>query len=89
MDAHVSGTLTKAGEKAKETSESVTHNFNKPGTYVVFSGVKKASGYGKAKTCNSSGTGWSKEGHGKAHSWGREPRPRSVRRWDRSIEGFP
>ncbi|MFJ2731224.1 hypothetical protein [Streptomyces sp. NPDC087317] len=44
MDAHASGTLSKAGEK--------------PGTYVVFSGVKKASGYYKAKTCNS-----------KAHSW--------------------
>lgn len=69
MDAHVSGTLSKAGEKTKETSESVTYNFNKPGTYVVFSGVKKASGYYKAKTCNSHGTGWGNVGYGKAHSW--------------------
>ncbi|MEU1185162.1 hypothetical protein ABZ464_47670 [Streptomyces sp. NPDC005820] len=69
MDAHVSGTLTKAGEKTKETSESVTYNFNKPGAYVVFSGVKKASGYYKAKTCNARGTGWTKVGYGKAHSW--------------------
>ncbi|GED84962.1 hypothetical protein [Streptomyces sp. 6-11-2] len=69
MDAHVSGTLTKAGEKTKETSESVTFNFNKPGTYVVFSGVKKASGYYKAKTCNSNGTDWTKVGYGKARSW--------------------
>ena len=69
MDAHVSGTLTKAGEKTSERSESVTYNFNKPGTYVVFSGVKKASGYYKAKTCNSNGTGFTKTGYGKARSW--------------------
>jgi hypothetical protein len=69
MDAHVSGTLTKAGEKTKERSESVTYNFNKPGVYVVFSGVKKASGYYKAKTCNSNGTGFTKTGYGKARSW--------------------
>ncbi|MFJ9121060.1 hypothetical protein ACIRJO_36715 [Streptomyces sp. NPDC102394] len=69
MDAHVDGTLTKAGEKTTERSESVTYNFNKPGTYVVFSGVKKAQGYYKAKTCNSHGTGWYNVGYGKAHSW--------------------
>jgi hypothetical protein len=69
MDAHVSGTLSKAGEKTKETSESVQYNFNKPGTYVVFSGVKKASGYYTAKTCTSNGTGWTKKGYGKARSW--------------------
>ncbi|MFJ2826323.1 hypothetical protein ACIPC1_01700 [Streptomyces sp. NPDC087263] len=69
MDAQVSGTLTKAGEKTKEKSESVTYNFNKSGVYVVFSGVKKASGYYTAKTCNSSGTGWTKSGSGKARSW--------------------
>ncbi|MEV5435544.1 hypothetical protein AB0K80_05850 [Streptomyces sp. NPDC052682] len=69
MDANVSGTLTRAGEKTKETSESVTVNFNKPGTYVVFAGVKKASGYYKAKTCNSNGTGWTRKGYGKARSW--------------------
>ncbi|WP_155060807.1 hypothetical protein [Streptomyces blattellae] len=69
MDAHVSGTLTKSGEKTKETSESVTHNFNKSGTYVVFNGVKKASGYYTAKTCNTNGTGWTREGYGKARSW--------------------
>ncbi|MCS0603475.1 hypothetical protein NX794_19970 [Streptomyces sp. LP11] len=69
MDAHVSGTLSKAGEKTKERSESVTYNFNKPGTYVVFSGVKKASGYYKAKTCNSRGTGFGNVGYGKSHSW--------------------
>ncbi|MFD4409206.1 hypothetical protein ACFVXW_31115 [Streptomyces sp. NPDC058251] len=69
MDAHVSGTLTKAGEKTKETSEAVQFNFNSPGDYVVFSGVKKASGYYTAKTCNSNGTGWTKTGYGKARSW--------------------
>lgn len=69
MDAHVEGTLTKAGEKTKESSESVTYNFNKPGTYVVFTGVKKAQGYYKAKTCNSQGTGWHNVGYGKGHSW--------------------
>ena len=69
MDAHVEGTLTHAGEKTKESSESVTYNFNKPGSYVVFTGVKKASGYYKAKTCNAHGTGWYKVGYGKAHSW--------------------
>ncbi|WP_371547742.1 hypothetical protein OG266_20800 [Streptomyces sp. NBC_00554] len=69
MDAHVSGTLTKAGEKTKETSESVEFNFNKSGTYVVFSGVKKASGYWEAKTCNGSGTGYGKKAYGKARSW--------------------
>ncbi|MEO3976549.1 hypothetical protein [Streptomyces sp. CAU 1734] len=69
LDAHVSGTLAKAGEKTKARSESVTVNFNKPGTYVVFSGVKRASGYYAAKTCNARGTGWGKTGHGKARSW--------------------
>ncbi|MGW6202464.1 hypothetical protein ACWF9B_02245 [Streptomyces sp. NPDC055089] len=69
MDAHVSGTLSKAGEKTKEKSESVTYNFNKPGVYVVFSGVKKASGYYTAKTCNTRGTGFGKTGYGKARSW--------------------
>lgn len=69
MDAHVSGTLSKAGEKTKEKSESVTFNFNKPGVYVVFSGVKKASGYYTAKTCNGNGTGFGHKGYGKARSW--------------------
>ncbi len=69
MDAHVSGTLSEAGEKTKEKSESVTYNFNKPGVYVVFSGVKKASGYYTAKTCNSKGTGFGKKGYGQARSW--------------------
>ncbi|MFI8087281.1 hypothetical protein ACIF9R_03055 [Streptomyces sp. NPDC086080] len=69
MDAHVSGTLSKAGEKTKERSESVTFNFNKPGVYVVFSGVKKASGYYTAKTCNANGTGFGHKGYGKARSW--------------------
>ncbi|WP_405907458.1 MULTISPECIES: hypothetical protein [unclassified Streptomyces] len=69
MDAQVSGTLTKAGEKTKETTESVTYNFNKSGVYVAFQGVKKVSGYYKAKTCNSAGTGWTKVGYGKARSW--------------------
>ncbi|WP_371662389.1 hypothetical protein [Streptomyces sp. NBC_00280] len=69
MDAHVSGTLSKSGEKTSERSESVTYNFNKPGTYVVFSGVKRASGYWTAKTCNSAGTAFGKEGAGKARSW--------------------
>lgn len=69
MDAHISGTLTKSGEKTKETSESITVNFNKPGTYVVFSGVKKASGWYDAKTCNNGGTGFINKGSGKGHSW--------------------
>lgn len=69
MDAHVEGTLSKAGEKTSEKSESVTFNFKKPGTYVVFSGVKKASGYWEAKTCNARGTGFGKKGSGKATSW--------------------
>ncbi|WP_436986126.1 hypothetical protein [Streptomyces sp. enrichment culture] len=69
LDANVSGTLSKAGEKTKEKNETVTLNFNKPGTYVVFAGVKKVSGNYKAKTCNSSGTGWTKTGYGKARSW--------------------
>lgn len=69
LDAQVSGTLTKAGEKTSERSESITFNFNKPGIYVVFSGVKKASGSYTAKTCNGSGTAYGKEGYGKARSW--------------------
>jgi hypothetical protein len=69
LDANVSGTLSKAGEKTKEKNETVTVNFNKPGTYVVFAGVKRVSGNYKAKTCNSHGTGWTKTGYGKARSW--------------------
>ncbi|WP_411081815.1 hypothetical protein [Streptomyces sp. cmx-18-6] len=69
LDVHVSGTLSKFKEKTKEKSESVTFNFNKPGVYVVFSGVKQASGHYKARTCNSRGTGFGKTGWGKARSW--------------------
>ncbi|MFJ4277737.1 hypothetical protein [Streptomyces massasporeus] len=69
LDANVAGTLSKAGEKTKESNETVTVNFNKTGTYVIFSGTKKVSGNYKAKTCNSRGTGWTKTGYGKARSW--------------------
>ena len=69
VDAHVSGTLAKTGERTSETSESVTYNFNEPGSCVVFSGVKKASGWYDAKTCNDGGTGVTNKGSGKAHSW--------------------
>ncbi|MFM9609875.1 hypothetical protein ACSCBZ_03440 [Streptomyces niveiscabiei] len=69
LDANVSGTLSRAGEKTKETSETITFNFNQPGTYAIFSGVKKVSGYYSAKTCNSRGTGWGSVGYGKARSW--------------------
>lgn len=69
MDARVEGTLTKAGEKTREKSESVTFNFNKPGTYVVFSGVKRVSGNWEAKTCNGNGTAYGKTAYGKARSW--------------------
>ncbi|QNP70420.1 hypothetical protein IAG44_13835 [Streptomyces roseirectus] len=69
LDANVSGTLTRAGEKTKETSETITFNFNQPGTYAIFSGVKKVTGYYSAKTCNSRGTGWVNAGYGKGQSW--------------------
>ncbi|GAQ59034.1 hypothetical protein [Streptomyces acidiscabies] len=69
LDANVSGTLTRAGEKTKETSETITFNFNRPGTYAIFSGVKSVTGYYTAKTCNSRGTGWGSVGYGKGHSW--------------------
>ncbi|WP_393060268.1 hypothetical protein [Streptomyces sp. LN549] len=69
LDVNVSGTLAKAGEKTREKSESVTLNLNKPGEYVAFHAVYKASGYYKAKTCNTRGTGWGKVGYGKARSW--------------------
>jgi len=69
LDASVSAKLTRAGEKTRETNETVTYNFNQPGTYVVFSGVKKITGYYSAKTCDSRGTGWLNVGYGKAESW--------------------
>ncbi|MEV6601464.1 hypothetical protein AB0M36_32115 [Actinoplanes sp. NPDC051346] len=49
-------------------SQTFNMNFNKPGTYIVFDGVEKASGAWTGSKCNSNGTALVPVS-GKATSW--------------------
>lgn len=70
LDRHFPGTLSKAGTKTTKPAKSaVTLHAETAGNYVAYNGVKWASGYWAAKTCNSGGTGFTKNGKGVASSW--------------------
>lgn len=69
MNGEFKGKVAEAGKKTKRGRVELRLNFDTPGTYAAYKGVKRVKARYHAKTCNSNGSGFNRHGYGKARSW--------------------
>ncbi|TGB01351.1 hypothetical protein [Streptomyces sp. MZ04] len=91
LEAEVGIELKGQGEWTTRKSREVKIKVTKPGRYVFYSGVKKASGVYRSRVCNNRGDGfrrWSSWGHAKSWDFERKGAVRCKDSYSRkSLEG--